>query len=299
MTFDPNADISGGRASKRGRNIGIGAGVGGLGVLAIILLGSFLGVDLSGIAGGIGIGPGGSSESVTSDESLERCRTGADANADVTCRMVGASAALETYWAEAAPAIGVGYRPPADLVMFDGATSTGCGSATSATGPFYCPSDETISLDTAFYDDLRTQYGASGGPLAELYVVAHEWGHHVQQLAGILAASQDGRTGADSNSVRTELQADCFAGAWAGAAATTLDDSGTPYLEPLTEADVADALSAAAAVGDDRIQERAQGQADPHTFTHGTAEQRQRWFETGYEQGAGSCDTFAVSGAEL
>ncbi|RXZ71958.1 neutral zinc metallopeptidase [Agromyces albus] len=292
MTFNPNADIGGGKASKRGRNTGIAVG-GGLGVVALFLLSQLLGVDLSGLVGGGG-------QPATTDSSLEQCLTGADANENIECRMKGASASLEAYWSQqGGPEIGLAYAGPRDLVLFDGAVNTGCGGASSATGPFYCPPDQTIYIDVTFYDELRSRFGSSGGPLAEMYVIAHEWGHHVQNIAGILERSQDGQTGPTSNAVRVELQADCFAGAWAADASTVPDESGVPFLQEITPEQYTSALDAAAAVGDDRIQEATQGQVSPHTFTHGTSEQRVRWFETGFDQGAGACDTFAVDGSAL
>ena len=286
MTFNPNSDIGGGKVSKRGRNTGIAVG-GGLGVIALFVLSQFLGVDLTGLVGG-GAAP-------ETESSLEQCQTGADANANVECRMVGAAASLEAYWAQEAPELGLDYTGPQDFVLFDQATTTGCGSASSATGPFYCPPDQTIYIDVSFYDELRGRFGSSGGPLAEMYVVAHEWGHHIQNLAGILERAQDGQTGPTSNAVRVELQADCFAGAWAANASDVPDESGVPFLQPIIDAQIADALSAASAVGDDRIQEATQGQVTPHSFTHGSSEQRQRWFLVGFQQGAGACDTFSVS----
>jgi predicted metalloprotease len=132
-----------------------------------------------------------------------------------------------------------------------------------------------------------------------MYVVAHEWGHHVQQLQGTFADTDRSGTGASSGSVRVELQADCYAGAWVGDAATTEAADGSTFFEPVTRAQIADALSAASAVGDDSIQEKATGQVDPDSFTHGSSEQRQRWFERGYERGATSCDTLSVPGSSL
>jgi predicted metalloprotease len=290
MTFNPDADISGGKASKRGRNTGIAVG-GGLGVIALFVISQFLGVDLTGLLGG-GAAP-------ETESSLEQCLTGADANENLECRMVGASASLEAYWQQEAPRLGLTYAGPQDFVLFMDATTTGCGNASSATGPFYCPPDQTIYIDVTFYDELRGRFGSSGGPLAEMYVIAHEWGHHIQNLAGILERAQDGQTGPASNAVRVELQADCFAGAWAASASEVPDASGTPFLQPITDAQIADALSAASAVGDDRIQQATQGQVTPHSFTHGTSQQRQDWFRTGFEQGAGVCDTFSVSPQEL
>ena len=292
MTFNPNSDIGGGKVSRRGRNTGIAVG-GGLGVIALFVLSQFLGVDLTGLVGGGGGDP------AASDSALTECQTGQDANERIDCRMKGAAASLDAYWQEESPAIGLDYASPQPIVLFSQGTSTGCGSASSATGPFYCPPDQTISIDTSFYDQLESQCGAEGGPLAEMYVVAHEWGHHIQNLAGILERAQDGDTGPTSNSVRTELQADCFAGSWAAAASQTVDEKGVPFLQPITRDQYAQAIDAAAAVGDDRIQEATQGQVKPHSFTHGSSEQRVSWFETGYEQGAGACDTFSIDGSQL
>jgi predicted metalloprotease len=290
MTFNPNANISGGKASKRGRNTGIAVG-GGVGVLALFLLSQFLGFDLTSLVGG--------GQTPASDSSLEQCLTGADANENVECRMKGASASLERYWVAEAEELGFDYVGPTDLILFEGATTTGCGNASSATGPFYCPPDQTIYIDVSFYDELRGRFGSSGGPLAEMYVIAHEWGHHVQNLLGILERSQDGQTGPTSNAVRVELQADCFAGAWAANASEVPDESGVPFLQELTPAQIQDALSAASAVGDDRIQQATQGQVNPHSFTHGTSEQRVGLFETGFQRGAAACDTFNVAPENL
>jgi hypothetical protein len=290
MTFNDNSNISGGKVSHRGRNGGIAVG-GGLGAVLIYFVLSQLGVDLGAVTGS----PGQQQEGT----SLENCQTGADANADVNCRMKGAAASLEDYWAEELPALGGAYRAPSEIALFTGSVSTGCGGATSASGPFYCPPDETIYIDTAFFDDLRSRFGSSGGPLAEMYVVAHEWGHHIQGISGTLASTQDGQTGAGSNAVRVELQADCFAGSWAAAASSTEDASGVPFLQEITPAQITDALSAAAAVGDDRIQASTQGQVNPEGWTHGSSEQRQRWFMTGFERGAASCDTFSVDSGSL
>ncbi len=191
MTFNDNANIGGGRVSKRGRNTGIAVGGCGLGVIALFLLSQFLGVDLTGLAGG-----GQLAAESGNVSNLAECTTGAQANADMGCRMKGAAASLDTYWAAELPRLGVDYRQPQPVALFTGRTDTGCGAASAATGPFYCPPDAPIYLDTAFFDDLRTRFGSSGGPLAEMYVIAHEWGHHVQNLVGTLAASQDGQTGA-------------------------------------------------------------------------------------------------------
>jgi len=212
--------------------------------------------------------------------------------------VAGALLWLDDYWIEAAPTVGIDFREP-DFILFDGATTTVCGNATSAVGPFYCPPDETICIDTAFYDVLRDRFGASGGPLAELCVVAHEYRHHLQQTAGRFEGPDRSDTGPDSDTIRLEVQADCFAGAWVRGASEAEYDSGKPYLEPVTPQQIQDALSAASAVGDDRIQESAGGGVNLETWTHGSSEQRQRWFMTGYDNEPGAFDTFAVRADQL
>jgi predicted metalloprotease len=303
MTFDDDARIDSSKVTRRrggrGRTTGIAAGGGGLlVVVAVILVQQFTGVDLSQLVGGAGgSGAGGSSQE--QDEAIEGCTTGAEANASVECRMAGAADSLDTYWTTAAAEVGVADYVRPDFSLFSDATTTGCGEATSATGPFYCPPDRRLFVDTTFFDELRTRFGASGGPLAQMYVVGHEWGHHIQQLSGAFDRADRSGTGPDSDSVRLEVQADCYAGAWVGAAAQVRDDSGVAFLEPVSATEVADALDAAAAVGDDRIQAQSGGGVDPDTWTHGSAEQRQRWFEAGRAGGPTACDTFSVPGSAL
>ncbi len=163
-----------------------------------------------------------------------QCQTGEDANENLDCRMVGAAASLEEYWNNT-----IDGATPTEIVLFTGTVSTACGGATSSVGPFYCPPDQKIYIDTAFFDQLQQQFGSSGGPLAQLYVVGHEWGHHIQNITGLMSGLDMQTTGPTSDGVRLELQADCFAGAWVGAASTTLDDSGTPFLNPPTDAEIA------------------------------------------------------------
>lgn len=284
MSFNDDADIRGGKVSRRGRNTAIAGGGGVIGIIAVVLISQLTGVDLTGLLGGGG--PGGTVE----ERPLTECETGADADTNLDCRMLGAATSLDTFWTGTVN----GYRQP-ELVLFEQATPTGCGTGTSATGPFYCPPDETVYIDTSFFAELESRFGANGGPLGQLYVVAHEWGHHIQHITGRMDGLDLRDTGPTSDGVRLELQADCYAGAWVGAAETTTDASGRPFLDPLTDADIEAALSAAEAVGDDHIQETlGGGQVNPETWTHGSSEQRQRWFTTGRTQGVGSCDTFAT-----
>ncbi|HWH28908.1 MAG TPA: neutral zinc metallopeptidase, partial [Mycobacteriales bacterium] len=213
---------------------------------------------------------------------------GADADRDVDCRVVGTVNSVQEYWEAAFAETGRRYEP-STTELFEGGTSTGCGSATSAVGPFYCPADRGVYFDLGFFDELETRFGARGGPFAMAYVIAHEYGHHVQNLDGTSGRVDRREQGPQSDAVRLELQADCYAGVWA---ANAVD---TGFLTELSDRDVADALSAAAAVGDDRIQEAARGRVDPESWTHGSAEQRQRWFTTGLRSGdPAACDTFAV-----
>ena len=286
MTFNGDADITGGRVSKRGRNTAICAGAGGVGLIAIFLISQLLGVDLTGLVGGTTGGTSGAT-----DTPLSQCTTGSQANTDIDCRMQAAATSLDSYWSATVDS----YTQP-QLVIFDQSTNTGCGGATTAVGPFYCPNDQTVYIDTAFYDELKSQFGATGGPLAQLYVIAHEWGHHIQNITGIMNNNLDlQQTGPSSDSVRLELQADCFAGSWVGAAQTTKDVNGVPFLQPVTQAEITDALNAAASVGDDHIQQATQGQVNPESFTHGTSAQREKWFNAGLNGGPQACDTFGAS----
>jgi len=193
---------------------------------------------------------------------------------------------IQAFWTETFARSGSQY-PETKLVLFEGSTQSACGPASSATGPFYCPADQKVYLDLGFFDLLQSRFGASGGDFAMAYVVAHEFGHHVQTVLGIServqqTAAQDASRRNDL-SVRQELQADCLAGVWANSARSDLEAG-----------DIEEALSAASAVGDDRIQESTTGRIDPESWTHGSAEQRVAWFTKGFQSGnPDDCDTFA------
>jgi predicted metalloprotease len=193
-------------------------------------------------------------------------------------------------WTAAFRSSGQAYKRPAAVTLYDQATGTGCGMGQSAMGPFYCPNDQKVYLDLAFWNDLESRFGAKG-EFARAYVIAHEVGHHVQNLTGQMERVGGDRQGAQSGSVRLELQADCYAGVWAAHAGEV--SGGAIVINP---ADIQDGLGAASAVGDDSIQSKTQGRVVPDSFTHGTSAQRMRWFSRGYERGdPAACDTFSGS----
>jgi predicted metalloprotease len=285
MSFNPNAPLDPGQVKDvRGTRFGgrgLAIGGGGLGVVLVIVY-LLLGGNPAELGNVLDPGAGAPSENSTLQQ---ECKTGADANQKEDCRIVGYVNSIQKFWTDEFNRSGQRYEP-AKTVIFTEQLSTGCGVASSEVGPFYCPQDRQIYLDLGFFQDLQTKFGARGGSLAEGYVVAHEYGHHIQDLTGQLS-SGSGQEGAAGDSVRTELQADCFAGVWANHAAAT------GFLQPLTTDQIAQALDAAAAVGDDRIQQKTQGQVHPETWTHGSAAQRQKWFTIGYQQGnTSNCDTF-------
>jgi predicted metalloprotease len=313
MRFNPKADISKGRVSDSG-GIGGGGGPmripipggtragGGIGGILIIILFVLLtqcmggGGGLPGGGGGTGIDPQnqaqGNPEGIDpDDERYANCKTGADANNDPDCARKAVALSLEQYWASALPEQGNTRFAPATINTFAGATQTGCGQASSQVGPFYCPADQQIYLDTTFFEDvLEGQLGGQGGDFVEPYVLGHEYGHHIQNLLGTMGQVRT-QKGPESDAVRLELQADCYAGMW------TRDASdGDGILVELDEGDITEALDSAKAVGDDRIQQRSGQGVNPEGWTHGSSEQRMRWFTIGYQEGTlEACDTFSAS----
>jgi uncharacterized protein len=305
MRYSEGADLdtSGVQDRRRGGGLGGGRGLavggGGLGLIGVVVLvlfqvlgggGGGTGAALSQLGGQLG----GLGEGQTTDNGqLEQsCRTGADANESVDCAVVADIESIQDYWTGV---LGADYQPT-DTVFFNGSVQTSCGGATSGSGPFYCPADQLVYIDLSFFDTLQQQFGAEGGLFVNAYVIAHEYGHHVQNLLGTNQQVTPGETGPTSGTVRLELQADCYAGAWANHAETVPDESGEPLIAQITQDDIDGALDAAARIGDDFIQQNlGGGTVDQDAFTHGSSEQRQRWFTTGYETGdPARCDTFAT-----
>jgi len=263
-----------------GGPIAIGGGGLGLAGLVVYLLIAVLSGGDTGALGGLDGQTAGQAA-----RSLD-CSSG-DPNTRQDCRILGDVNSVQKYWSGWFKAHDKEYQP-ATTVFFTGSTQTGCGGATTDVGPFYCPVDKHVYIDLGFYQELHDQFGAQGGPFAEAYVIAHEYGHHTQDLLGDLQPG--GSKGAQGRSARTELQADCYAGVWARHAVAT------GYIVDLTQQDVAAGLDAAAAVGDDRIQSETQGQVNPETWTHGSSAQRPAWFKRGYQRGEPTgCDTFRGS----
>ena len=313
MRFNPKARLDTSRVGDGGGGGGAGGGPmripipggtragGGIGGILIIILFVVLTQCMGGGGGGLptpggnGVDPqssGSDSSRMDDSERYDNCKTGADANKDEDCARVAVENSLYNFWSSQFDS---GFTP-ATMMTFSGAVNTGCGQASSQVGPFYCPSDQKIYLDTTFFQDvLEGQLGGQGGDFVEPYVIGHEYGHHIQNLMGTMGKVRT-QQGPESDAVRLELQADCYAGLWTKAATGTTDADGVAIFESLDDADIQEALDSAKAVGDDRIQQKSGQGVNPDGWTHGSSEQRMRWFMTGYEDGTvESCDTFAAS----
>ena len=307
MSFNDNARLdtsqveSGGGGGGGGRSPGgmvVGGGIGGI-ILLIIAM--FFGIDPSSLP------TGGSVTDTTNDsgqvqnsaDAFGQCKSGADANSNDECLVIGTVNSVQAYWTAELPRYGKQWQPT-KTKLYQGSTSSACGTASNQVGPFYCPIDKKVYIDASFFELLSTQFGADTGNLAKEYVVAHEYGHALQDQLGLLGRAQQDPQGPESGGVRIELMADCLAGVWATHASTTPDAGGTPFLKPLTETDIRSAISAAKAVGDDHIQSTmGSGQVNPESWTHGSSEARQRWFLQGYKTGdLNQCDTFSVATVE-
>lgn len=263
-----------------GSGFRIPAGKGGIVLLIVVVVAGYYGYDLTPLLGG-----GGQSTSV-SQSHAPATQSADDQQAAKFTRVVLAD--TEDTWGEIFQKMGKTYQPP-KLVMYRNATRTGCGTGQSVMGPFYCPADKTVYIDLSFYDEMKNKLGA-GGDFAQGYVIAHEVGHHVQNLLGIESKvrqqmQQGSQTDANHLSVKLELQADCFAGVWGHS---------MQQKEVLETGDLQEALNAAQAIGDDKLQQQSQGRVVPDSFTHGTSQQRYTWFKRGFDSGEPSqCNTFA------
>lgn len=270
-----------------------GGGVGAMIVVVIVVAVSvWLGGGLGGLGGG---GTSYDTSRMTDTDRYSSCETGEDANDSSDCARVAVENSLYDYWSDTLEAqTGTPFTPEKRVETFTGAVDTGCGQASADVGPFYCPTDESIYLDTTFFDQvLEGQLAGPSGAFVEPYVLAHEYGHHIQNLLGTMGRVKT-QQGPTSDSVRLELQADCYAGMWARSATSTEDSSGQVLISDLTQADIQQAIDAATAVGDDRIQQRSGGGVDPDSWTHGSSAERVAWFQTGYRTGqVSACDTFA------
>jgi predicted metalloprotease len=295
--FRESDNVEDDRQLSASRGGGLPGGAGGLGIGTVIIIGLiswYFGIDPSVLLNGAQILSGGGSTQQTNQAPQVNAGTPTDATGKFVAQVLGDT---EDRWTEIFSASGKTYHPP-KLRLFAGSEPGACGLARSAMGPFYCPNDQRIYLDTAFFNDMQTKFGACSSSTAcrfsEAYVIAHEVGHHVQDELGILQnVMQKQRVASDkaeSNAlqVRIELQADCLAGVWANRAQAKHN-----FLEP---GDVDQALQTATAIGDDRLQKEAQGYVVPDSFTHGSSEQRKRWFLNGFNSGqVNACNTMSAS----
>lgn len=323
MRFNSRASLDSSRVGDGGGGGGLGGGIGGTsiglphiagggGVIGVIVAIVFFlfqsGIIGGGSSGGLGslngsmfTGSNGAAAPALSGGGTfdySTCKTGADANNSNECAMVAVENSLTDYW-KSQPQVASVFKPERSIVVFHGQVQTdGCGSATTDVGPFYCPDPQThqgsIYIDTAFYDTIFKQLGGNATPFTRAYVIAHEYGHHIQDLLGTMSRVRT-QQGPASDSVRLELQADCYAGMWAAAATTTPAEGGEPLITDLTPQDVQQAITAAHDVGDDYIQKTMQGGTNPEQWTHGSSAEREAWFQEGMSAGNDikNCDTFS------
>jgi predicted metalloprotease len=322
MRFNPKARLDTSRVRDGGRGGGAGGGLGGAGgglggggsriplpggtkagggiglvlIVVVLILSQCSGVDLTGALGSTGASGYSASRFQGESTAYQGCTTGADANEHPdTCGVVAVENSLVDYWrttlAQQSP--GTKFQPETAIVTFTGSTTSGCGQAQSAMGPFYCPSDHAIYFDpTFFHDVLQKQLNGPSGAFVEPYVIAHEFGHHIQNLLGTMSKVKT-QQGPNSDSVRLELQADCYAGMWARSATTTRDSQGNVLIEDLTSQDIQEGIAAAKSVGDDTIQKETSGRVNPEQWTHGSSAARVHWFSVGYQNGTlDACNTF-------
>jgi predicted metalloprotease len=290
---DQRSAGGGGGGGFGGLPIGGGGLTGIIVTLLIAVVGGYFGINT--------LNSGGSAEPQTgSNTSLQQECSQSDAIKKLDCRNALYINSIQAFWTDELPQTFNETYQPARTVYFANRVSTGCGAADSGTGPFYCPSDDRVYIDLTFYRLLADQLGAPG-EFAQPYVLAHEYGHHVQDLLGTEAQmrrdQQRDPGQANKLSVKLELQADCYAGVWAKGATGTEDSGGQKLFKSITADDIQQGLDTASKIGDDTLQQRSGGTVNPAEFTHGTSAQRQQWFKTGYDSGdPKSCDTFA-SGA--
>ena len=288
-----------------GMGFGGGGGMGLLGLLPLLLRGGpigiivLIGIGLFMFGGSLFGGGGGEPRSPPGYQGQRQAQGGAaDAAGDEDLRFVKVVAAFtEDTWSELFREQGQTYQNPR-FTVYRGGTQTACGYGQTEMGPFYCPGDRKVYLDLGFFEELSGKFGAPGR-FAQAYVIAHEVGHHVQNLLGVMDRREQGAFAGSKNevSVRTELQADCYAGVWANRTNRDRQASGKLFLEP---GDLESGLRAASAVGDDTLQRQARGRVVPDSFTHGASAQRVRWFKTGFDSGdPGRCDTFSESYGQL
>ena len=316
MRFNPKARLDTSRVRDGGRGAGgglggpggggmripmpggtkAGGGVGLVLIIVVLILSQCSGIDLTGALNGTGAAGYSTSRFQGDTTTYASCQTGQDANDHPeTCGLVAVENSLVDYWQDtlAQQAPSARFEPEAAIMTFTGSAPSGCGQASSAMGPFYCPTDQSIYIDPSFFHDiLQGQLNGPSGAFVEPYVIGHEFGHHIQNLLGTMRKVKT-QQGPNSDSVRLELQADCYAGMWTRNATQTEDSQGNVLIQDLSDQDIQDAIAAAKSVGDDTIQKETSGRVNPEQWTHGSSAARVKWFQIGYQNGTlDACNTF-------